>query len=169
MRLDSITHGIVEQPYLNNPFCRFHESIEMYPDFHDDIDDITFMEYDNWERLKPFEAKAGTTVGDTHVIPMEDAEEGYYFYDLMGENAFTNPPDPNIPLIDHSLDEEYIWAFNVTGYNQFVVKNPYTQNIWNATKATHAPFWGEKLFTPAFFKEEKLERFFRQWETRLGL
>lgn len=69
MRLDSITHGILEQPYLNNPFCRFNESIEEYPDFHDDIDDISFTNYDNYERLKPFDAKDGTTVGDTPVLP----------------------------------------------------------------------------------------------------
>jgi hypothetical protein len=25
MRLDSIVHGVVEQPYLDNPFQRFHE------------------------------------------------------------------------------------------------------------------------------------------------
>jgi hypothetical protein len=24
------------------------------------------------------------------------------------------------------LDEEYIWAFGLTGYNQFVIKNPYS-------------------------------------------
>ena len=33
----------------------------------------------------------------------------------------------------------------------------------------HAPFWGKKLFTPAFYKQEKLEPFFRQWNARLGL
>jgi hypothetical protein len=33
----------------------------------------------------------------------------------------------------------------------------------------HAPFWGEKLFTPAFYKEEKMDTFNRQWSTRLGL
>jgi hypothetical protein len=52
MRLDSITHGILEKPYLDNPFQRFHQSIEEYPEFHDDIDDVNFTEYDNWERLK---------------------------------------------------------------------------------------------------------------------
>lgn len=40
VRMDSIIHGIVEKPYLDNPFQRFHESIEQYPDFHDDIDDV---------------------------------------------------------------------------------------------------------------------------------
>ena len=81
MRLDSITHGIIEQPYLDNPFQRFHESIEEYPDFHDDIDDVGFTEYDNWERLKAFDPKKGTTEGDTPVIPMEDNDQKLYFYD----------------------------------------------------------------------------------------
>ena len=74
-----------------------------------------------------------------------------------------------MPVIDHGLDELKIWAFNLTGYNQEVVRNPYAQNIWSATKATHAPFWGNKLFTPAFYKEDKMERFMRQWSSRLDL
>jgi hypothetical protein len=169
MRLDSIIHGIVEKPYLDNPFQRFHESIEDYPEFHDDIDDVSFTEYDNWERLKPYDAKDGTTVGDTTVIPLEDNDMKLYFYDLQGESVFTNPPDSNTPVIDHGLDERHIWAFNLTGYNQMAIKNQYTSNIWNATKAIHAPFWGQKLFTPAFYKEEKLGKFYRQWKARLGL
>jgi hypothetical protein len=59
-------------------------------------------------------------------------------------------------VIDHGLDEKHIWAFNMTGYNQFVIKNQYSRNIWDATKGVHAPFWGQKLFTPSFYKEEKL-------------
>lgn len=65
MRLDSIIHGVMEQPYLDNPFQRFHESIEKYPDFHDDIDDVSMIDYDNWERLKQFDPKEGTTVGES--------------------------------------------------------------------------------------------------------
>ena len=123
MRLDSITHGIIEQPYLDNPFQRFHESIEEYPDFHDDIDDVGFTEYDNWERLKAFDPKKGTTEGDTPVIPMEDNDQKLYFYDTQGESVYTNPPDSNAQVIDHGLDEQHIWAFNLTGYNQFAIKN----------------------------------------------
>ncbi len=169
MRLDSIIHGIVEQPYLDNPFQRFHENIEKYPDFHDDIDDVSFFEYDNWERLKQFDPKEGTTVGDTQVIPMEDNDQKLYFYDVQGESPYTNPPDSNSPVIDHGLDELPVWAFNVTGYNQNTVKNQYINNLWDSTKETHAPFWGPKLFTPAFYKEEKLPTFNRQWIRRLGL
>jgi len=169
MRLDSITHGILEKPYLDNPFQRFHQSIEEYPEFHDDIDDVNFTQYDNFERLKQFDPKDGTTIGDTLAIPMEDDDTKLYFYDVQGESVYTNPPDSNIPVIDHGLDEQQIWAFNMTGYNQFAIKNQYSLNLWNSTKATHAPFWGQKLFTPAFYKEDKLETFYRQWETRLGL
>lgn len=41
--------------------------------------------------------------------------------------------------------------------------------MWEATKSNHVPFWGPKLITPAFYKEEKYERFMRQWDLRLGL
>lgn len=169
MRLDSIIHGLTEKPYLDNPFQRFHQSIEEYPEFHDDIDDVSFTEYDNWERLKPFDAKDGTTVGDTPVIPSEDNDLKFLFYDVQGESVYTNPPDPNMPVIDHGLDELRIWAFNLTGYNQEVVKNQYVSNMWSATKNVHLPHWGQKLFTPAFYKEEKMESFYRQWDARLGL
>ena len=54
---------------MNNPFTRFHESVEQYPDLHDDIDDVGFVEFDQWERMKKFGSKEGTTVGDTTVIP----------------------------------------------------------------------------------------------------
>ena len=80
-RLDAITQGIVEKQYLNNPFQRFHQSIEDYPAFLDDIDDVSLRQYDDWERLKPYEAKEGTTVGQTHVLPMEDNDSKLYFYD----------------------------------------------------------------------------------------
>ena len=43
MRSDSIIHGITEKSYLENPFHRFHQSIEEYPEFNDDIDDVSFM------------------------------------------------------------------------------------------------------------------------------
>jgi hypothetical protein len=72
MRMDSIIHGILDNPVLNNPFQRFHQTIVDYPDFLDDIDDIGMVEYDQWERLKPFNPKEGTTVGDTFVLPTED-------------------------------------------------------------------------------------------------
>lgn len=70
--MEQLLQGLVETNYLNNPFQRFHESIEDYPDFLDDIDDVDLVEYDNWERFKPFDPVEGTTVGETPVIPTED-------------------------------------------------------------------------------------------------
>lgn len=119
--------------------------------------------------MKPFEPAEGTTVGGTSVIPMEDNDQKPIFYDIQGESVYTNPPDSNAPVIDHGLDELRIWAFNLTGYNQEIIKNSYSLDIWEAAKETHAPFWGSKLFTPAFYKEEKLDSFYRQWNSRLGL
>ena len=52
--------GTISNSYLSNPFARFHEKLQEYPDFLDDMDDVNLIEYDNWERFKPFKAKAGT-------------------------------------------------------------------------------------------------------------
>jgi hypothetical protein len=38
-----------------------------------------------------------------------------------------------------------------------------------ATTMSYAPWWGEKLTQPAFFKEDKIPKFNRQWSYRLGL
>jgi hypothetical protein len=48
----------------------------------DDIDDVSMLEYDNFERLKPFNPKEGTTVGDTNIYPPEDNDQKLYFYDV---------------------------------------------------------------------------------------
>lgn len=167
--LDNIVTGGIEKSYIDNPFQRMHQSIEDYPDFLDDIDDVGMMEYDNFERLKPFQAKKGTTVGETPIIPTEDNDQKLYFYDVQGESVYTNPPDSNSPTIDHGVDEDFIWAFQRTGYNQLVVKNQYLKSPWAATQQLHQPHWGTKLFTPTFFKEEKLPKFFKQWELKVGL
>lgn len=161
--------GFNKNSYLDNPFTRFHENIEQYPDFLDDIDDVSLVQYDNFERFKPFQAKEGTTEGTTLAIPVEDNDTKYYHYDVQGESLWTNPPDPNQPYIDHGLDEDFIWAFNMSSYNQHIIKNPYRGNMWDASKLWHAPFWGTKLQTPSFYKEEKMEKFNRQWGNRLQL
>ena len=82
---------------------------------------------------------------------------------------YTNPPDSNNPLIDHGLDEDEIWAFRLSSLNQPVVVNQYTNSIFAATRKAHVPFWGQKLFAPAFFKEEKWTKYLDQWNTRIGL
>lgn len=66
---------MIERPYLDNPFQRFNANIEKYPDFHEDLDDICFMTYDNWERFKPFDPKPGTTFATTNAIPLSDNED----------------------------------------------------------------------------------------------
>ena len=34
---------------------------------------------------------------------------------------------------------------------------------------SYAPFWGEKLSQPHFYKAEKMPKFYRHWSHRLGL
>jgi hypothetical protein len=82
---------------------------------------------------------------------------------------YTNPPDTNMLTIDHGLEEDHIWAFRMTTYNQSVISNPYKRNLHRAVQANHVPFWGHKLMTPSFFRQEKYEKFLKQWGWRLGL
>lgn len=38
-----------------------------------------------------------------------------------------------------------------------------------AETLSHAPFWGEKLSQPHFYKAEKMPKFYRHWSHRTGL
>jgi len=67
--------------------------------------------------MKPFSAKKSDVVGTTTVIPMDDNDATLKFYDVQGESLYTNPPDPNLPVIDHGLDEDHVWAFRLSSYN----------------------------------------------------
>lgn len=100
---------------------------------------------------------------------MEDNDTKAVFYDVQGESVYTNPPDSNMPTIDHGLDEDHIWAWSKTPYNQNVIKNPYIRNPESVTKSLGMPHWGGKMMMPSFFKEEKLEKFFKQWSLKNGL
>jgi hypothetical protein len=68
--LSNILGGYTDKQYLDNPFQRFNLSLEQYPDFLDDIDDVSLQEFDNFERLKPFAPKE--YAGETFAIPTED-------------------------------------------------------------------------------------------------
>ena len=133
------------------------------------MDDITLYQVDNFERLKPFTPKKKDVVGISNAIPMNDNDEELNFFDIQGESLFTNPPNSNNPTIDHGLEEDEIWAFRLTGFNQVAVDNSYVNNIYSASRASHVPFWGKKLIAPAFFKEHKFKKYIEQWNTRLGL
>lgn len=76
---------------------------------------------------------------------------------------YSNPPDPNNPTIDHGLDEEFIWAFGRTMMNQYKVNNLWMQPGSRADTFSFAPYWGQKLGMPAWYKREKIEKFNRHW------
>jgi len=73
------------------------------------------------------------------------------------------PPPGNGVTMDHGLDEDHIWAFGLTLYNQYNVSNKYTNPMAKEIFRSHAPWWGEKLTQPAFYKREKVDTFNRQW------
>jgi hypothetical protein len=148
---------------------RFHESIEDYPHNHQEWDDHSLYTTDNFERMKPHMAKKEDVVGTTTVVPIDDNDFNLKFYDIQGESLYTNPPDSNLLTMDHGLDEDHIWSFRMTLYNQSGIFNNYTKNIFSASRANHVPFWGLKLSTPAFYKDHKMQRYFKQWGLRVGL
>lgn len=41
--MNQILGGYTEKPYLDNPFQRFNLSIEDYPHFLDDMDDVNLV------------------------------------------------------------------------------------------------------------------------------
>jgi len=126
-------------------------------------------EFHDFERMKKLKPKDGTTVGVTQMIPREDTDEKFEFYDIQGESCFSNPPNPNWPIIDHGLDEEFIWAFPKSLYNEKIVKNAWLNPNNNQYKRNNVPFWGEKLQAPAWYKREKIPKFMRHWAHRSGL
>lgn len=133
------------------------------------MDDISLYQTEDFDRLNKFKAHKKDVVGSTRAIPLEDNDEKFEFYDIQGESVFNNPPDPNNPVIDHGLDEEFIWNFNKNAYNEDVIKNPYYAAFPEEATHSHAPLWGRKLSQPHFYKPEKLEKFLRHWNHRLGL
>lgn len=134
-----------------------------------DIDDYSLTYTDEFERMKKFKPDSKNTVGSSPIIPKQDNDEAWEYYDIQGESLYSNPPDHNFPMIDSGMDEETIWAFQRTLFNQERIKNPYTDQFSRMLQLSHAPFWGEKLQEPHFFKPEKLAKFNRHWEHKKGL
>jgi len=169
LRVEQLYEGNIIEPYLSNPFLRWHKSFGNYPSFFSDMDDYPMHKTDDFERMKKLRPKKGSTVGISQMIPREDTDEKLEYYDIQGESVYSNPPNPNWPVIDHSLDEEFIWAFPKNLYNEKIVKNAWMNpNNTQYLKST-APFWGEKMSTPAFYKREKMPKFMRHWSHRAGL
>jgi hypothetical protein len=109
------------------------------------MDDYAMHETDDFERLKRHKPNKKDVVGVTPIIPRQDSDEIFEFYDIQGEGVFTNPPNPNHIVVDHALDEEHIWAFQTDLYNQKRIKNAWMDPGSKASQLSYAPFWGEKL------------------------
>ena len=114
----------------------------------------------NFERQKMYMPKDKHVVGTSPFIPLHDNDEKLQWFDVQGESLYSNPLDTNNPTVDHGLDEEKIWAHRLTTYNQDVVKNDISLDLFEASKMSNAPWWGLKLAAPSFSKQDKYERFF---------
>ena len=123
LSVDMIVDGAIMDHHFDNPFLRWHESFEKYSSFLSDMDDLPIHETDDFERLKQGKAKKKDVAGVTPITMRQDSDEVFEFYDVQGESLYSNPPNPNNILVDHGLEEENIWAFQHTLYNQLKVKN----------------------------------------------
>ena len=89
-----------------------------------------------------FQMDEKKAAGSTTIIPMDDNDEVLHFYNIQGESLFTNPPDPNLPVIDHGIEEDRVWAFPKNLYNMDMIVNPYkNDNDFDNSMLSHAPFW----------------------------
>ena len=161
--------GVLPEVWDSNPFMRHHENIFKYSSHLYDIDDHAKIHFDTFERFKKFTPKKKNVIGVTKIIPQQDNDEAWDFYDIQGESLYSNPPSQQTPAIDQGGDEEHIWAFPRTIYNQTLVKNEYFDGGSKEVMKSFAPHWGQKMTQPHFFKEAKMEKFFRHWEHRKGL
>jgi len=84
------------------------------------------QETDTFERLKKFQPDAKKVVGTSTILPKQDNDEAFEFYDVQGESLYTNPPNPNHITMDHGLDEEHIWNFSRTLFNQFKIDSKWS-------------------------------------------
>lgn len=151
---------------MDNPFTRFHENIEKYPGFLDDIDDFIMTETDEYERFKHFKGHAKKVVGTTTAVPTDDDDSAFKWNALTGDNLYSNPPSSNTPFIDHGLEEDHVWAWRKDLLNQKIIENDLFANPWSATEKLAAPFWAAKLCGPHFYTEEKFQKMMMQWRWR---
>lgn len=105
---------------------RWHESYGNYPNHLSDIDDYSTEKTDEFERVKALKPTDDKVVGSSDVILREDNDEKAVFYNIQGESYLSNPPNPNLITIDHGVDEEHIWNFPKSLYNQSQVTNQYS-------------------------------------------
>lgn len=140
--LEQIIDGVMTEQRFDNPFLRWHKSFSDYPAFLSDMDDHTMQETDTFERLKKFQPDPKKIVGSSTIIPKEDNDEKFEFYDVQGESLYTNPPNPNHITVDHGVDEEDIWSFGRTLFNQIRVDNTWASGSSHNSKFSYAPYWG---------------------------
>lgn len=78
----TIIDGRVMEPSVDNPFLRWHKSYEDYDAFLHDVDDVPFTFIDEYERIKKYRPQEKNVVGVAPIIPLNDDDEAYNFYDI---------------------------------------------------------------------------------------
>lgn len=90
---EMLFEGALPNFWNMNPFIRHHENIFQYSGHLYDIEDHPKIHFDNFERLKKFAPKKKSTIGVTKIIPQQDNDEAWEYYDIQGESLYSNPPN----------------------------------------------------------------------------
>ena len=157
--------------FFNDHFSKFNDDLNDYPLFAEDHMDYVMTTSDNFERTKPFKAdKKGRVIGDWYAFPVQDKDDRFMPNTMDMDNMFSDPPDSNLgPACDHKLDEDPIWNFNYTSYNQYAINNEYKTNFMQMMERNSIPFWSDKLLLPSYKNDASLKKLYTQWNQRIGL
>lgn len=155
--IDELIDGVNYDVHFDHPFSNWSHELDEQPQFFEDNDRLTMpIILDNLERNKPFVPAEGSVVGDWYMDPPQDKDDKYRESGIDGDHLWADPPDANFgPAYDHRLDEEKIWNFAKSHYNQEIVENEWTRNPEVASERTHMPFWSDKLLALDYSTKDK--------------
>lgn len=141
-----------------------------FPSWFNDWDRAPLpTELDNVERLKPFQAKEGTTKFCGPVQPYEDSDSKWQYSTADLDFMHADNPDPaHGPKVDHGVDEKFIWTFNKSGYNQDIIMNKWLKNPFDAATDSHTAIWAEKLICQEWYTNAKWDESVAQRISRIG-
>ncbi len=73
------------------------------------------------------------------------------------------------PAVDHRMDEQIIWNFNLNTVGLPVIQNEWITDPWRAIKKNYLPWWKDKMCAPNYITIDKINMYNKHWEWRRGL
>lgn len=168
---DEIMNGTKHDIVFNNALVNWSHDIQDHPMFFEDNDRETVpFHLSNFERNKASQPAEGSVIGEWYNDPPQDKDDKFREAGIDGDHLGGDPADSNLgPAVDHRIDEEFIWNFPISYYNQFIVENEWMSNPTKASERRYLPFWALKLEAFDYNTPEKVENAMFQWGLKVGL